>query len=217
MKRLFKLLFLLAVFSFKANAQSCLHTDLSTKFDYKVIRSDHQDNDTSLMKSTITIEVYSKSDQKLFQKLQFTSTGYIISNTFTECSNDRSFITGHNMKPDIADEDYGDIVVADLNFDGKEDFAVKYNIPADVGPEYCYFIQGDHGFKKDEYLSKNMPFFPWLMKPQKQTLISIVSPNWGTHIYQFQYNRNLKKWRKIGDRFVWHDQGLDKILKRLKK
>ncbi len=200
-----------------AYGQTCFHTALSKKFDYKIIRIDKKDNEGFTISSNIIIEIYNKSDKRLFQRLQFTSDGYTFYKTFSESTNDRSFITGRNMKAEVSEEDYGDIVVADLNFDGKEDFAIKHNIPMDVGPEYWYFIQGEHGFKKDKYLSENMPFFPWLMKPEKHVLISIASPNWGTNIYQFKYNVSTKKWRKIGYRFIYHDEGLEKVLARLKK
>jgi len=213
-KKLLKVFIILLAIASKGNAQTCLHSDLSKKFDYKIIRTDQKDFGGTASK--IIIEIYNKGNKKLFQRLQFTSTGYGLSNTFRVCTNEKSFVTGQNLKGDISDEDYGDIVVADLNFDGKEDFAVKHNIPADTGPQYWYFIQGKKGFKKDEYLSKRMPFFPWLIKSQKHQLISMVSPHAGTHIYQFQYNTTSKKWKKIGERFVYHDEGLDKILARLK-
>ena len=196
--------------------QACLHTDLSKRFDYKIIKSGKKDTDGFVRKPKITIEIYNKSDKSLFQRLQFTAEGDLY-NTFDTCANDRSYITGKNKDVEVSDEDYGDIVVADLNFDGKEDFAVKYHMPVDVGPEYWYFIQGKHGFKKDDYLSDKMPFFPWLIKRKTHTLISIVSPNWGTNIYQFKYNVSTKKWRKIGYRFIYHDIGLEKVLARLKK
>ncbi|EHQ26637.1 hypothetical protein [Mucilaginibacter paludis] len=214
MKYFMFLIFVLLFFD--AKGQCCLHTDLSRKFDYKVIRLDHKDADGFARESKIIIELYKKSDKKLFQKIQFKTEGIGLSNVFSKCSDDRSYITGQNMKTEILDGDYGDIVIADFNFDGKEDFAIKYNIPADVGPEYCYFIQGDKGFKKDEYLSNQMLWFPWLINSKKHQLISIVSPNWGTRIYKFQYNVFSKKWRKIGNRFFRHDEGLDEELIRLK-
>jgi len=199
-----------------AYGQACLHTDLSKKFDYKISKTSKKDDDGIIRVHKVTIEIYSKADRKLFQKIEYIPDG-IFDSTFSECENARSLITGKHKKTEVSDDDYGDIVVADLNFDGKEDLAVKNNIPADVGPEYLYFIQGKRGFIKDEYLSEKMSYFPWLIKPKKHELIALAHPFPGTHIYQFQYNTVTKKWRKVSDRHIYHDIGLEKVLSRLEK
>jgi len=62
-----------------------------------------------------------------------------------------------------------------------------------------------------------MWFFPSIIKPIKHTLISIVSPNWGTNIYKFKYNTSTKKWHRISHRFFYHDQGLEEAVERMKK
>ncbi len=205
----------MAVFSFKVDAQ-CMHRDLSKRFDYKITKTRKTDANGYGWDAKITIDIYNKSDGKLFQTISYKPENTFES-TFKDCNNERSYITGKNEKAEIADNDYGDIVIADLNFDGKEDIAVKYNLPADIGPEYWYFVQTDKGFKKDEYLSENMPFFPELIKPERHLLVSYVQPTAGTTIRQFRYNTTTKKWRKIGDRFYYHGIGDGEAIARLEK
>jgi len=77
------------------HAQSCLHTGLSKKFDYKITKTGKKDSDGIVSRSKISIEIYNKTDKKLFQKLEFLSEGYL-SSTFSDCANDRSYITGKN-------------------------------------------------------------------------------------------------------------------------
>lgn len=199
------------------SAQTCLHTGLSKKFDFKITRVDiRKPNDTSLFgEKRISVEIYNKSDKRSFQSISFKS-GELYDD-FKNCINDRSLITGKNKDAEVGDNDYGDIIVADVNFDGIEDLAIKDRWIGNIGAGYRFYLQTPQGFKQNKYLTEEVVFFPWLLKPKSHLLITTVSPTPGTTIRTYGYNAINKKWRKVGERFVYHDTNIDNILKKLKK
>ncbi|MDB5157688.1 MAG: repeat protein [Mucilaginibacter sp.] len=198
--------------------QTCLHSDLSKKFDFKITRVEtkHPGASSLFGKSKITLEIYTKKDKRLFQSIQFASDG-LYANDFKICSSERSLITGKNKNSEISDLDYGDIVVADFNFDGKEDIAIKHQWEGNIGVGYYFYIQAKNAFKEDKYLNDEVVFFPWLIKSKQHILITTVSPTPGTTIRQYKYNRTKRSWRKINTRFVYHDENIENILKALKR
>ena len=72
----------------------------------------------------------------------------------------RSFISGRNLNKEWADNYCGSFVVADLNFDGREDVAVFYDFP-NMGAIYKFFIQTlDGKYRVQKFLSDSIGFFP---------------------------------------------------------
>lgn len=66
---------------------------------------------------------------------------------YTNGKNSRSYSTHFNTDKTVVDDDFGDVVVADLNFDGLGDFAVTYDHGADNGNHYYFYFQRpDHTF-----------------------------------------------------------------------
>jgi hypothetical protein len=212
------LIIILLILARGASAQTCTHTGLSKRLYFKITRTivNHKDDTSLFNESNILIEIYLKASGLLFQKIQFISTD-LYSDDFKDCSNDRSLITGKNKNSDASDNDYGNIIVADFNFDGKEDFAIKNGQMGNLGVGYRFYIQTKKGFVEDKYLTDNVSFFPWLLNPKRHLLITIVSPTPGTTIRIYKYNSISKAWHQTGKRFVWHDKKLDYYLNRLKK
>jgi hypothetical protein len=76
------------------------------------------------------------------------------------------------------ENDYGDIVVADFNFDNKEDFAVKSEEGGNGGPLYNFYIQtNDRKFVLENYLSNTMQWFPFEIDKAEMTLATYVRSN----------------------------------------
>ncbi len=199
-----------------ASAQTCMHSGLSKKFDFKVTRAMVNPADTPYMFAewNIIVEVYLKGNHRLFQKLQF-STNELSPNDFTDCSQERSLSTGKNENAEVGDNDYGDIAVADFNFDGKEDFAIKNTVVGNIGAGYRFYIQTSQGFTEDKFLTDKATFFPFLLNVKRRLFITIVSPTPGTTIRKYKYNPATKRWRQVSTRFVWHDKNLEWYLGRL--
>lgn len=213
------LLILMFLFSIKeVIAQTCTHKDLSKKFDFRITRTTVSPNDSLLLfgESEIFIEVYLKGGSKVFQKIKF-NTKELYSNDFKDCLNDRSLITGKNKNGEVTDNNYGDIAVADFNFDGREDFAIKDRHIGNIGAGYHFYVQTDNGFKEDKYLTDQASFFPWLLDMKRHLFITTVSPMPGTTIRKYKYNLLTKSWHQVSKRFVWHDENLEYYLSQLKK
>jgi hypothetical protein len=67
----------------------------------------------------------------------------------------RSYVTHHQTDLPVIDYDYGNFIVRDFNFDGKEDFAVKLS-DNNAGPLYEYYVQQNGIFKKDYFLTDSV-------------------------------------------------------------
>ncbi len=102
------------------------------------------------------------------------------------------------------DNDFGDLVVADLNFDSREDFAMIKDSGGNGGPVYNFYIQNESGeFILDKFLTEKMEFFPTRIVKSNRTLITKVHANVcqvGEHTYQLDVK--LNKWKQIKHRFI---------------
>lgn len=172
---------------------TCIHRNLSKDFDFKVLAKHFLLEDGVEYSLGVNIIVINKHtgtnyDIHLGSKCFFEG-------TYTNCNHVRSYITGVNKYAEIADNDFGDIVVADLNFDGKDDFALKKNRGGNSGPDYAFYVQDEKGaFAEDTFLN-NIGFFPDEFVPKTKTLIFGVRAN--TYQYQetvYLYKPALKQW-----------------------
>src|SRR5947208_2701850 len=123
------LLFIFPNFMF---GQTCLHKDLSYELDFRTqikrIKTAEEVFDSCLVKIMIT----DKSGH-VIQTIQLKSMD-LFEGAFKNCNAIRSFTTGKNVKEEALDNDYGDVIVADLNFDSKEDIAIKNASGGNGGP-----------------------------------------------------------------------------------
>jgi len=185
-----------AFLSANALAQTCLHTNLSNKFDYKIDVTKSLDSG-HVSYSKVILSVYNKKNKKLMQKI---NVGNINSNllydAFQNCKNVRSYITGYNEDKIPSDYDYGDFVVADLNFDGKEDFVINGGYSADAGPNYIFYFQDTQGhFRISHFLTDRMGSFPTHLNIEKKTLVHTYILGKYQGEKTFKYNAQTKKWR----------------------
>ena len=171
--RFTKTLLISIFFSFNLLGQECIHKNLSANFDFKInlkrIKTSEEFGDSCLVTFTI-----SSKDQKVNQQLTF-GTPYLYEDVFKNCENVRSYKTGVNKNNDVADNDYGDLIIEDFNFDSLDDFAIKNNSGGNGGPTYSFYVQNKNGqFELDNFLTNNMEFYPSIINKKKATLTTFV-------------------------------------------
>lgn len=182
--------------------KSPLHNDLSNTMNFQsaIKRVRLKENFDSCI---VTVSVTNKQSAKNIFTVHFTS-GLLVTDSAFMNDNVRSFITGKNKHAQVVDNDFGDIVVADFNFDTKEDFAVKRDDAGNGGPLYNFYIQQDgKTFILDKFLSDTMIWFPSGMNKQKNTLTTLVrasAVNVSETIYKLDLQK--KKWIVISRRLI---------------
>lgn len=130
------------------NQKKGTYTHISDEFNFII-----EFNDVGGTSQEI-ISIYRKRDNSLSQRIVCEVNISGLSTT------SRSFITGYMKEADCLDFDCGDIVVADFNFDGLEDFGIKRDC-SNSGCAYIVFIQSPQGgFYKDEELTDLMVGLP---------------------------------------------------------
>ena len=202
-------------FSFTLNQISqCKHTELSKQFDVDVTIEHYIDTITyqdyegdSLV---VKLLVKDKQNGKLLDSIGIISTfddlGYIwyFKDGYKGIDIDAtSYSTGFQIKKEIVDSYFGNIVVADLNFDGKDDIALICGSYVDAGPRYAFFIQnGENKFVKNDFLTNEMGFFPCKINFKRKQLITISFAN----AYQvckcvYKWNPKTNNWKRISKKY----------------
>lgn len=178
--------------------RTCSHENLSKKFNFKILTISKKEDLIQLV-----VQVANKENSKKFQRLTIECEGFYL-DSFENCKNVRSYITEINSQLPSGDEnDSGNFIVADFNFDGLEDFAIKSDPGGNGGPLYTYFLQAeDRKFYKSSYLTDTMQFFPTEINTSKKTLTTFLHANANQKNRRiFKYNQNEKKWELIHDSF----------------
>jgi hypothetical protein len=138
--------------------------------------------------------------KKQVQKILANGT-YLFSNVLKNCDFVRSYATGFNKGNEVVDNDFGDLIIADLNFDGKDDFALKKDSGGNGGPVYNFYVQNNGKFILDKFLTEQMEFFPTRINKNNKTLTTFVHANayqLGEHTYRFAAN----KWKETKHKLI---------------
>ncbi|NHM07502.1 hypothetical protein G4D82_09745 [Flavobacterium sp. CYK-4] len=192
-----KIVFLFFICSLVVNGQNCLHKNLSKDFNFKIELQRIKDAECK-----ISLSIINKHTQAI-QSINFDSES-IFEKDFKDCSTVRSYTMSIRNKLPGNDNDFGDLIIADYNFDGKEDFAIKKDSGGNGGPLYSYYLQSDNSkFIFNEYLSNQVEFFPSIIDAKKETLTTIVHAN----AYQdcktvYKYDSKNKNWKVINRTYV---------------
>lgn len=194
-----KYTFLIFLISFLSNGQKCIHKNLSKSYDFEIELNRINDDVSCKITLNITDKITSKEVQKIIINSEF-----IFEKDFKDCSKTRSYSTNVNDKEIDIDNDFGDLIIADFNFDKKEDIAIKRDSGGNGGPLYEFYIQNNNQkFIKDNFLTNTLEFFPSDINMLKKTLTTLVHAN----AYQkckivYKYNLKNKKWKRISKNFV---------------
>lgn len=182
--------------------QNCKHTHLSGRYDFetaivRIPRGDYWDS------SVVRLTIIEKRDKKQVQQITINST-FLFSSAFSNCNAVRSYVTGLNSNLADTDNDFGDLVIADLNFDGAEDIALKQDSGGNAGPVYNFYLQQkNRQFIADTFLTKHMEFFPTRINVKSRTLVTLAHANayqMAEHTYKF--NQATGKWEQIKHRLI---------------
>ncbi len=175
------------------------HTELSQQFNMSVnfnVYTNVEGEDSSVVQVVVT----SKRDEKTIDSILLTTTHYCNMH-FSSDTNVRSYTTYVNKDREIIDDYYGDIIVADFNFDGLDDITILRE-PSNAMDRYAFYIQSKEGkFKPNTFLNDSVQCFPSLFdadKKQLTTYIRVGCCNISEHIYQLQRN----KWREISQELL---------------
>jgi hypothetical protein len=189
MKRLFSITAFLLLSLWSAG-QTCFHQDLSAQFNITVSTQKIREDST-----VVNIVIRDKNHDVTKQSITFGS-NYFHGTEFTDCKNVRSYPARINDTLEVVDNDYGDLIVADFNFDGLDDFAVLKDPGGNGGPVYHFYLQQKTGaFQIDRFLSREMEFFPDKIDPETKTLRTRVPAGvcWITETV-YAYNPKTKGW-----------------------
>ncbi len=154
--------------------------------------------------SVIVVLIADKAKKMPVQKIMLEA-GFLYETAYQKCNAVRSYITEQGDDDLTSDEgENGDLIVVDLNFDGREDIAVKSDSGGASGPGYAFYLQDDKGhFIKDKYLSEEMYYFPWEINTKKKTLTTNVMATYTqVHRSVFKYEPATKQWKCIKNVFV---------------
>ena len=197
------LTFLFLLLTFGAVSQNCLHQNLSKSFDFKThLKRIHREGEL-IDTCVISVKIIEKKTKKIIQTIHFGS-AFLFDDAYKKCSDVRSYITGYNENAMAFDSDFGSIIVADFNFDGKEDFALKNDSGGNSGPTYSFFLQNQNGkFIKDIFLSEQMEFFPSILNKKNKTLTTFVFVSYSRNSKMvYKYNSKKKIWKRIEHSFL---------------
>jgi hypothetical protein len=186
----------------QSNGQQCTHTNLSKNFDFTTSLNRIQKDGKETSECDIIVEIINKSTKH--KQIIRLHSDWMFEVDYSNCKYVRSYTTNFNHKSDAVDNDYGDIIVADYNFDGMEDVAIKIDSGGNAGPWYAYYLQDKAGeFKKNSYLSEYVDLFPCEINPKEKTLITRVHAN-AVQLSETIYKLNITtgEWKKISHRLI---------------
>ena len=196
---LFFLLFTISITY--VQAQKCVHKDLGRQI--VVITQSKRFKTADSDSCVVKILIKDKQTNKLIQQIDMQSS-LLFSTSFCHCNNVRSYITGKNLKREVSDNDYGDLIVADFNFDKREDIAFISDYGGNGGPNYTFYVQDAKGhFHVDHFLTDTVSFFPVRINKEKRTVATVSHADVG-HVYEnvYRYNKNSGKWQRVRGRIL---------------
>lgn len=156
----------------------CNHNDLSYQFNYTLEYKYFLQGKTQDEFWTMDIVISEKTGSRRMVDSVHHKLDFIHWSGFPDCNNCLSYITGKNSKRIVMDNDFGELVIADFNFDGREDFAVFNDVGGNGGPMYTFFVQNENRkFSRDPFLSDTMKYFPDDMDNNKKQLTTVVHAN----------------------------------------
>lgn len=157
-----------------SNAQNCVDFTTSKYFDFDTMLISRDEK--KLGKAEIVIKIFDRKKAQKIQTIHFESEFILKSESFKYCENNKSYQADIFLQSN--ENDFGDLIVADLNFDGKEDIAIKREEGGNGGPLYNFYIQSENQqFVLDEYLSNEISYFPDYINSKEKTLHVYIRVN----------------------------------------
>ena len=176
---------------------NCHFDQLSKQFDVKLnVNFIYEDS------AKINVIIIDKKTNNTIDSINIYSEYLMLPWMFGSCENVMSLTTGFNKEKEVVDNSPGDLIVADFNFDGLDDFAVAIDNGGNGGYIYQFYLQHTKGkFVIDKFLSEEMLRFPVTFDKKLQTLMTSVHAN-AYENCEIVYQLTGNDWRQISKKFV---------------
>ena len=197
-------LFWFTLFISQVNETKALFYDqLSNQFDIEVAIRINATQNPDLDATYLRIRIFEKGSKTILQTIR-KPRHWLFDTFYTDKSHSRSYSTNYNSDIPVVDDNFGDIVVADLNFDGRDDFAVTYDHGADNGNHYYFYFQRPNKtFYRQVFLTEKMIHFPTDIDPvNKRITTRTTAGAFGVGVRTFQYNEVKNSWRILSQRTI---------------
>ena len=185
------------------STNSCSQTNLSQQFDLSIDFKRYSDTTEQKDSCLLTVYINNKNSNSTIDSLSISSLFYF-SFMFLSCDSMTSYTTKFNSDREGVDNYYGDIVVADLNFDGYDDIAIINDGGGNGGPLYNFYTQTDNKkFILENFLTDSVEFFPSKINIKDKTLSTYVHAGvcaLGEHIYKLNIKTNI--WTEKSHRII---------------
>lgn len=177
-------------------SRRCLCTDLSKHFniDLSFQRIKHGNGYDSCF---IHALILNKSSN-IIDSIEFPAI-YLFDTVFSNCLSCRSYSTWNNLSKGLIDGNYGDLIVADFDFDGRDDIAVIHDSGGIGGPTYNFYLQdSNQKFTLNKFLTDTVEFFPDKIDKQHKILkTSVIISYCDISEMNYLYSQANKSWRRI--------------------
>lgn len=183
-----------------------VYTQISNEFDFKAIFEWHFTETEDFR--DLTLYVIDKSNKRAVDTILL-NTSYWFFGILQEQDTTpyrtnvvSSFSTKVNIEG-ISYEHPADIVIADFNFDGKDDIAIANEISMS-GERYIYYIQqANQQFVIDTFLTNLMEFFPEEINSKNRTLITRVHVGACCEsVWEYKLNKKRTKWHRKNHKWI---------------
>jgi len=190
------------LFFFQVYAQKCVHSNLSKEYDFKTSLIRETKNNELSNECEVVINIINKTT-KTGQIIKFHS-DWMLNGDYKDCKTVRSYTTKFNHKAVAQDNDFGDLIIADFNFDEKDDIAIKAESGGNGGPLYKFYLQENNkNFVEDKYLSNIVTFFPVDINAKSKTLKTKVYANaYEQQETIYKANKINGNWKIISQRLI---------------
>ena len=175
-------------------AQNVVDSTTSTNFNFLILVKSKDEN--TLGKAEIVVKVIDKRTEVETQTIRFVSDFILKSESYIQNRNNRYHPANVTIVSD--ENDCGDLIVADLNFDGREDLALKCEEGGNGGPRNNYYLQTQsRNFIFDEYLTNEMSYFPDFINSQENTLhVTVRVDSRSEEGITHKYENSRKVWSR---------------------
>ena len=151
----------------------------------------------------IKVTVFKKGTDSIIQIIRKTG-WWIWGSPYEDCDLVRSYQTEINNEKPAPDNDFGDLIVADFDFNGLDDFAFLFGSGGSSGPNYLYYTQQPDGrFIRQSFLDDIMIFFPSVIDKDRKRLISNIRVDVTKYEQRtFQWDSNSSKWYFLSSEII---------------
>ncbi|WP_309640142.1 XAC2610-related protein [Flavobacterium sp.] len=167
------------------------YDNLSQSFDFKLTYYEKYVG-KNVTKHYWDIIIYNKQGKKIDSIRQNVNLFY---SSLVNLDNVRSYRTGINIDKEAVDNYYGDFIVADFNFDHKDDFTIINDLGGNGGTFYSYYIQeSNRKFNLNKFLTDSIVYFPAKINSKNKTLVTYIHAGvcgLGEHIYKLDHKSNI--------------------------